>query len=224
MKRTTNDRLGTSRGGLENLSRRAPRLAPEQRILIVCDGETTELSYFRKFRLPLVEVEIIGTGFNTTQVVDATTDLVAQQPAGYYDQVWCVFDRDDFPADRFDAAIEQAAATGYGVAYSNQAFEFWLLLHFADYAGSLHRNDYKQHLNAHLAPLGLRYGATKEVKVSLFDLLQSIDPNTGDTLQEIAVARARALDEQWNLAGTSPSQRESTTAVYKLVQVLQQWF
>ncbi len=221
MKRTTNDRPAAA--GLDSLSRRAPQLEPEQRLLIVCDGEKTELSYFRKFRLPLVEVEIIGTGFNTVQVVAAAAALAAQQPAGYYEQVWCVFDRDDFPADRFDAAVTQAAAAGYGAAYSNQAFEFWLLLHFAEYAGPLHRDEYHYRLNEHLAPLSARYGATKEVTVRLFELLQSIDPLTGRSLRELAIARARALDEDWERTGQPPSQRESTTAVYKLVAILERY-
>lgn len=223
MKRTINDRFAPS-GRLDNLSRRTPQLEPEQRLLIVCDGEKTELSYFRKFRLPLVEVEIIGTGFNTVQVVAATTDQVTQRPTGYYDQVWCVFDRDDFPPGRFDEAIQQAGAAGYEVAYSNQSFEFWLLLHFAEYSGPLHRDTYRSLLNEHLAPLNARYPASKKVKIPLFELLHSTDPLTGHSLCENAIARARTLDQQWDRTGLLPSQRESTTLVYKLAMALQRHF
>lgn len=41
---------------------------------------------------------------------------------------WIVFDKDDY--QDFDEAIEFAGKNGFEVAYSNQAFELWFLLHF----------------------------------------------------------------------------------------------
>ncbi len=40
-----------------------------------------------------------------------------------YDQVWCVFDRDDFPKEDFNNAIKNAADKGIQVAYSNEAYD-----------------------------------------------------------------------------------------------------
>ena len=51
-----------------------------------------------------------------------------------------VFDKDDYPD--FDEAIELAKKNGFEVAYSNQAFELWFLLHFKKYSGKLHRREY----------------------------------------------------------------------------------
>ena len=211
-----------TRGSLDDLGRPAPSQEPEQRLLIVCEGELTEPSYFRKFQLLLVDVEIAGTGLNTVAVVAAAQNFVAQKPAGHYDAVWCVFDRDDFPAAHFDAAIAQATAAGFGVAYSNQSFEFWLLLHFEDHSGPLHRDDYAARLNIRLAAHNIHYPRRKEVKKPLFDLLQSTDPATGQPLWKIAGARAQALDTQWASSTLPPSQCESVTLVYRLVAVLQQ--
>jgi len=44
--------------------------------------------------------------------------------ADNYDQVWSVFDKDDYSANDFNQAIAIASANGFGVAYSNQAFEY----------------------------------------------------------------------------------------------------
>ena len=53
---------------------------------------------------------------------------------------WVVFDKDDY--QDFDEAIEFAKKNGFEVAYSNQAFELWFLLHFKKYSGKLHRREY----------------------------------------------------------------------------------
>lgn len=53
----------------------------------------------------------------------------------HYEQVWCVFDKDDFPARDFNSAVAMAAANNIKVGYSNQAFEYWLILHFVDHQG-----------------------------------------------------------------------------------------
>jgi hypothetical protein len=98
----------------------------------------------------------------------------------------------------------------------------WLLLHFEDHRGPLHRDDYVARLNGHLAAYNLHYPKRKEVKKPFFDVLQSNDPATGQPLREIAAARALALDVQWESGALPHSERESATLVYRLVAVLQQ--
>lgn len=105
--------------------------ALRQRFLIVCEGEKTEPNYFRSFRASVV-VDIFGTGLNTGDVVDyaLTKKREAQRNDEQYDQVWAVFDLDEFPAGNFNAAIEKAKKKGVKAAYSNPSFELWFLLHF----------------------------------------------------------------------------------------------
>lgn len=55
-----------------------------------------------------------------------------------YDEVWCVFDRDDH--ERFDDACQMARGNGFKLAVSNPSFELWLLLHFRDNPGRQHRD------------------------------------------------------------------------------------
>ncbi|WP_374046970.1 RloB family protein [uncultured Bacteroides sp.] len=58
------------------------------------------------------------------------------------DQCWVGLDKDDFPAKDFNQAITLAQKNIFRVAYSNQAFEYWLLLHFNLYRDFLHRHSY----------------------------------------------------------------------------------
>ena len=134
-------------GGLRN------RLTDErevlQRFLIVCEGEKTEPNYFKGFRVPQLVVDAVGTGHNTLSLVEEAIRLKGEKEAeapaagrSPYDQIWCVFDRNSFAADDFNNAIRKAEAAGFHVAYTNEAFELWYLLHFDDHRAALHRSQY----------------------------------------------------------------------------------
>ncbi|MDF5732679.1 MAG: RloB family protein, partial [Rhizonema sp. PD38] len=102
-----------------------------ERFLIVCEGEKTEPNYFKSFRVPgKVVIDIRGLGNNTIGLVE---EVVIIKNDAEYDQVWCVFDRDSFPRKDFNAALALATRENIQVAYSNEAFELWYLLHFHYY-------------------------------------------------------------------------------------------
>jgi hypothetical protein len=128
--------------------RRVDIREPRQRFLIVCEGEKTEPLYFNAFRLPQCVVTAVGTGFNTTALVRRARDLWNENRI--YDQCWCVFDLDDFAAEHFNQAIALAIREGIRVAYSNEAFELWYLLHFGYYSTGITREQYFEKLNEHL--------------------------------------------------------------------------
>lgn len=115
-----------------------------QRFLIVCEGEKTEPNYFRRFRTPKVVIEVQGLGYDPIQLVRRALELRREDD---YDQVWCVFDRDIWPASNFNEAISLAKQKQVSVAYSNEAFELWYLLHFHYFDTALSRHDYGQRLS-----------------------------------------------------------------------------
>ncbi|MEI2638403.1 MAG: RloB family protein [Microthrixaceae bacterium] len=96
--------------------------------MIVCEGAKTEPQYFKGFRLPSVRVE--GAGKNTRSLVEEAIRIKAET-ASLAITTGCVFDRDSFPAQTFNAALQMARSAGFEVAYSNEAFELWYLLHFS---------------------------------------------------------------------------------------------
>jgi len=53
-----------------------------------------------------------------------------------------VFDKDSFTADHFNRALQLATREGINVAYSNEAFELWYVLHFEYLDAAISRNGY----------------------------------------------------------------------------------
>lgn len=69
------------------------------------------------------------------------------------DQVWCVFDIDSFcddPAEkiRLEVLIKRAHESGIKIAYTNQCFELWYLMHFITPVAPISRGS---HLNGMIA-------------------------------------------------------------------------
>jgi hypothetical protein len=121
-----------------------------QRFLIVCEGEKTEPLYFESFRAPSMVVRIEGGESDPVRLVETAFDRWRQNQADY-DQVWCVFDRDEIPAERFNRALELARQKKIRVAYSNPAFELWYALHFQECDGGRGRQEYCRLLDSHLS-------------------------------------------------------------------------
>jgi len=137
-----------SSGKRRSSDRVVGRVEPIQTFLIVCEGKRTEPNYFRAFRVPAnVQVQIIGEGYNTLSLVERAVVLSAEQ---YYHQVWCVFDRDSFPVKSFNAALMLAKQHKFHVAYSNEAFELWYLLHFHYLESGIQRATYITRLEREL--------------------------------------------------------------------------
>ncbi len=176
-----------------------------ERFLIVCEGEKTEPNYFRAFRTPGRVLDVQGTGRNTLSLVDEAIRLKDEaQGRAAYDQAWCVFDRDSFPSDAFNSAVRKAEANGFRVAYSNEAFELWYLLHFHYHDAAISRVAYRDKLNE---CLGRRY---EKNDTALYEELLS--------RQTEAIRNARHLLEHY--LEDNPQRNTPSTTVHLLVEQL----
>lgn len=212
------ERLKASRRTEPNFERPEPLLAKKPTILIVCEGENTEPSYFNQFRLSSATIKSIGEGCNTVSLVNRAKQLASE---GQYEQVWCVFDKDDFNNVDFNNAIALAIGFGFEIAYSNQAFEYWIILHFDDHqGGGMHRDDYNKKINSLLTPFKLKYDGkrSKVITEEIFELLEGIDNKTKKERKSLAIERAKRNYAQFD--HSNPAQEESSTTVYKLVEEL----
>jgi len=111
--------------------------------LIVCEDANTEPYYFEQFRRAIPENTIylrtVGTGRSSQGVVEQASvekNKLCLESNKNVDEIWVVFDKDDadlIPANagRFIYAFTHAEKEKILIAYSNEAFELWLLLHFA---------------------------------------------------------------------------------------------
>jgi len=208
------------RGETPDLTRKAPIRSTLKRFLIVCEGKNTETSYFNQFRMPNVSIETVGLGYNTVSLVNKAIELYSLKSDGQKpDEVWCVFDKDDFTSQMFSKAIQLATEHQFFCAYSNQAFEYWLILHFIDHHGEpLHRDEYNTLINGNIKRLGGKYAGkgSKIVNEHLFEILQAKDPVAKKTRQELAIERARRIYKA--KSGIPPARAESVTTVFKLVE------
>lgn len=180
----------------------------KQTFLIVCEGENTEPDYFNAFRLTSANIKALGEGYNTLTLVDRAIDIRNHDASlgRKYDQSWVVFDKDSFSANDFNAAIFKARANGFKVAYSNQSFEFWFILHFALRHGGLQRNLYAGILSGHL---GFAYAKESGVSKKMFEALLP--------LQQTAIDNSIAVYDTFGAPHPSPANEESSTTVHELV-------
>lgn len=214
------ERLKADRRKEPTLERGYPRLIEKPSILIVCEGENTEPSYFNQFKVTSATVKSVGTGYNTISLVKKAKKIVGSDN---FDQVWCVFDKDAFKDHDFNRAIKLAEQYGYGVAYSNQAFEYWLILHLDDHQGGrMNRDNYNDKINQLLKPFHVEYNGgdtgCKIVSEDFFDILVGTDKKSRRKRVDLAIERAERIYER--LDHFSPAKEESSTTVFRLVREL----
>lgn len=215
--------VGTRPGGKErrgrasgrDVGRPPPHRTPRQRVLIVCEGEETEPTYFNGFRIvKRLSREIIDVknckdagGTLPKQLVEFAKEL-RDDSEGYgdsYDSVWCVFDRDKHL--RIDEAFVQARDNGINVAFSNPSFELWYLLHFRDQGAHIEGGAVVKALRKHIK----RYEKSN-------DLYKTLEPK-----QQKAIERARQLRRSQHRITDDSCLEESpnpSTWVDKLVETL----
>lgn len=189
------------------LKRKVYIRSPRDKFLIVCEGAKTEPNYFRSFRLTSSCIkDVFGIGDNTEELVRRTIEYKnnANRYGIRYDQIWCVFDKDAFPVQNFNNALALANQEGIKVAYSNEAFELWYLLHFDYFCTATNRADYITILTS---KLGTRYQKNSETMYQkLFDK------------QMTAIKNAKRLLTSYSLC--VPCQNNPSTTVHLLVEEL----
>ncbi len=177
-----------------------------QRFLIVCEGEKTEPAYFQSFRGPHVVVRIKSANIDPARIVETAVKQWKEQKADY-DQVWCVFDRDEVTVERFNRALELARTRNIKIAYSNPLFELWFLLHFQDCTGPLARQEYGSRLSQ---CLGRSYAKNDA------DMYDRLEPHMDD-----ATRRAERLLDRYH--PSQPFNDDPSTTVHLLVQELRRF-
>ncbi|MFA6785064.1 MAG: RloB family protein [Sphaerochaeta sp.] len=200
------------------LNRRTPHLKVPPTILIVCEGENTEPSYFNALKFKSATIRAVGEGYNTISLVNRAVQLAEEKS---YGEVWCVFDKDNFADSDFNQAITSAKSHDFHIAYSNQSFEYWIILHFNDHQGcALHRDRYNEVINQAIHPFGAFYDGKgcKKVTPELFHLMFSKDRITNKERVQLAIERAERIYSQ--LDHSSPAKEESSTTVHVLLKHL----
>ncbi len=149
----------------------------------------------------VAEIDVEGVGKDPSKLVNSAKDLMEQEE---YDQVWCVFDRDSWTPENFNNAIQKAKNQGFKVAYSNEAFELWYVLHFEFLHTGIPRSDYCEKLTDRLQK---KYQKNSE---TIYDELFDKQSN--------AIKNAKKLLDEYN--DFAPERNNPSTTVHLLVQEL----
>ncbi|MCF7919219.1 MAG: RloB family protein [Candidatus Cloacimonetes bacterium] len=200
-------------------------------ILIVCEGKKTEPNYFKGFQVSGVVVEIIGLGNNTDFLVRDAVEIWKDyaNDGKYYEHLWCVFDHDDFPQENYNQAFvtisteQEKLNKRYEkkvgrkiqikIAYSNEAFELWYLLHYDYHTSGISRSRFKAMLTK---KMGKKY---KKNDTGMYDFLQELSVNkNGAEGQRFAIENAKRLRVFHNC--NDPQNHNPCTNVDELVEEL----
>lgn len=132
-------------------------------------------------------------------------------------QIWCVYDKDSFPAKDFNGVAERVDKLNlenpdlqYHVAWSNECIEFWFILHFAYYTSNNHRTKYIKFLNDKFKEL--RIGKYQKNMKNIFNILME----KGNPKLAIRYAKRIIRDGE----GKPPTDIAPGTKVYELVEEL----
>jgi RloB-like protein len=195
--------------------------------LIVCEDGNTEPYYFRAFEKFIPEETIflkaVGTGRSAKGVVEQAIierEKLAEEAQKSVDEVWVVFDKDDAeknPANklRFEDAFKIAQKEKMGIAYSNEVFEVWLLLHFVDIrsVNPIPRADIYSNLTTTIQSFeAYRSFTYKHGKTEVIDIVIEL----GNEAKAIERAK-QLLSEQ---KGKQPIDANPSTTVHILVKKL----
>lgn len=221
--------------------------------IIFCEDEVSEPIYFSYFETPLIKVNPIQ---NQKSKIDNVFKAISYcENNGLMKlkegllclqseetQVWCVFDRDSEANNSeiqrqnisFDESIATALKKGFKVAWSNDAFELWILLHFEDI--EVMNENYKSrktyykrlteifkslpHPNESLVKVlshqTFNYKRDFKSKNNFKDIvLNEIVSKT-----EYALKRAKALEEYHNASMKPDHEKSPCTLVHHLVEEL----
>lgn len=123
--------------------------------ILFCEDKVNEPSYFRSFqRNQRIKINVVEGQSSSFRNILKTLAYCEKEgllepdsqsyrvKSGVTNHIWCVYDRDISLEDRtqvdpqedhdFSFAIQSAQGAGLEVAWSNDVFELWVLLHFED--------------------------------------------------------------------------------------------
>ena len=221
--------------------------------LIFCEDSVFEVQYFRTFQANTdTKINVIGKFFNKNkQVMKVIHHCVRENYMTNKDgvlyldrdkaRVWCVYDNDilrqNNPLEEqieFRVSVDTAIHYGLAVAWSNDAFELWILLHFKEVdlnSGLLTRSHYYDSLTEVF--LNLEYKSEE-----LLECLVIADFNYEKHLKRrvefmsivlpllkqntsLAIERARILYNQHLESGRySCDEQNPATKIFELVEEL----
>lgn len=199
----------------DSLKRKSRNLTPRNLILVVVEGEQTEVNYFkslvRELKLPTTKVSVVPSSYGTDplSVVQYAEDVYKGRiqeekkvNKTRYDEVFCLIDRDQHDLNNYNSAIKKAQACGFKLIRSIPCFEVWFLLHYCNSTKPFEQCD----------------DVIKELKKHMHSYSKSMDAYSSlAPYQNDAVQRATSLARYQQQTNADDSFPNPLTEVYLLV-------
>ena len=181
--------------------------------LIVTEGKT-EAQYFKYFSSTTgPRIEPVDKQDSKVSLIKKAVALrdqyITEKRYVEGDETWVVFDRDvdnKKPNDKetFNQALELASKNNIKVAYSNDSFELWFLLHLQVVSTAMHRDNIEKKLKEHLG--SYKHGD---------DVFNKINANYSK-----AVKRAKQMLKETEDSKTQPVDANPSTTAHLLTEEL----
>jgi len=207
------------RGGKKYAGRKKVKREQQISFHILCEGQNTEPIYFKSFPVSNV-AHCKGYARSSLALVERAIRYKREQgiTKKTKDEVWVVFDYDyngelqPKQSQDFNNSIEKAISNNIKVAFSNDSFELWYLLHFESCNAQEGRDWYNQRLTEKFE---FKYDKERAIAKRMYDL--TIDN------QSLAIQRAQALMEEYDVNDKTHAKTNPYTTVHLLVQELNKY-
>ncbi len=192
--------------------RKSREISLKNTIKIYCNSQKTEPNYFEEIKELVRKEKILDIKIEVSISKNKGLDPLgcvkyAINDPGEYKEKWVVFDKDHF---EIGEAIRLAEETGINVAWSNEAFELWLLMHFNYISTPLHRSDCLKKVSELLKKeKGFDYAKNEK---GIFKLLRG--------QSNIAIRNAKKRHQIARRDKISPQASNPCTTVYILIERL----
>ncbi len=204
-----------------------------KKVIIACEDKNASPTYFKLIienlitKKKITQNSLVIAKHKNTAPTGVLKDLKNTKDWNSFDKGyrWIVIDRDKqqqkgkgHELEDFNSAISQANSSDIEVAYSNDSFELWYLLHFDYICSAMTRGEINKRLIKKLkakneklfSKLNSDSLKTKETTEKIFDELL--------LLQKTAIKNAKTLLKEYNQ--TNPENNNPSTTVHKLVELL----
>ena len=200
------------------MPRQSKRIPVRDEFLILTNGRQTEKNYFEAIRSNYKSIFKISVKFMNDDPIALVNHAIAEKTD--QNRVWCVFDKDEFPTASIEQAMKTAKANGIEVAFSNMAFEVWMIDHFEKCYNEKDAERLVTELDQLLKVNGYPAGYSKEDKQMIAKILM---PRMGDAVQNAKIVmQTRVLQYKQTHKGEDypVCDWNSFTNVHKLIEAL----
>lgn len=221
--------------------------------IIFCEDKVSEPVYLKYFETSKIKINFVkGQKSMMANVLNAVThcrenNLIECKEGKDHiivdnKQVWCVFDRDKEENSTkikkgntdFDLSISTAESIGINVAWSNDAFELWILLHFEDVDASIDINKERKTYYDRLTEIFNKLKNPNEdlIKVKAYpkwnykeslkseNNFRNIVRNEIVVKTNIAIDRSKILEEHFRKQNSQDHKKSPCTLIHHLIEEL----